>query len=431
MRGVANSSLFRGRRVPGIAVLVGVALFLGFLAAQLFAASHESVTTDKGVYTEGETAIISGSGYTPAEFLDVVVTRADGSIVTGDGTQTPGWDVVQADSAGDFTTTYFFNWPEDEPLIGLYTVEVWQNGVAHNLVNRLANDSFFYDDTGYPTNLKLVPSGLKVTASGTWQWDECATKQALKKHVGFAIDWGDGTGVPKPGSPPGKPTTSTHRDGVYPSDGGVPSSTTGWDNADHCDNQLTGDWGSLSHTYAAAGTFDICVIIYDVHISSTGHPHTTLPTTGNHSIDPWENTDNSFDRNLSTTELCVENVTVGSPTETPTNTPVPPTATFTNTPVPPTATFTNTPVPPTATFTNTPVPPTATLTNTPVVPPTSTNTPPGITPPPLGGSGVFPDVAGSGGSSPIALVTGIAVAVAAGATTLVGTAWYARRRAGR
>ncbi|MFN8439664.1 MAG: SdrD B-like domain-containing protein [Caldilineaceae bacterium] len=73
----------------------------------------------------------------------------------------------------------------------------------------------------------------------------------------------------------------------------------------------------------------------------------------------------------------------GSPTATPTNTPVPPTATPTNTKVPPTATPTNTPVPPTATPTNTPVPPTATPTNTKVPPtatPTNTPVPPTATP---------------------------------------------------
>ncbi|MCO5190544.1 MAG: proprotein convertase P-domain-containing protein [Anaerolineae bacterium] len=66
-------------------------------------------------------------------------------------------------------------------------------------------------------------------------------------------------------------------------------------------------------------------------------------------------------------EICVEDN--GSPTPTPTNTPVPPTPT--NTPVPPTPT--NTPIPPTPT--NTPIPPTPT--NTPV-PPTPTPAPDGL-----------------------------------------------------
>ena len=66
-------------------------------------------------------------------------------------------------------------------------------------------------------------------------------------------------------------------------------------------------------------------------------------------------------------EICVEDN--GSPTPTPTNTPVPPTPT--NTPVPPTPT--NTPIPPTPT--NTPIPPTPT--NTPVLP-TPTPAPDGL-----------------------------------------------------
>ena len=74
------------------------------------------------------------------------------------------------------------------------------------------------------------------------------------------------------------------------------------------------------------------------------------------------------------------------------------------------------------------LPPTPTPTATPTATATP-NVPPPTAPPPLGGSGLFPEVPGAGGSSmPIALVTGIAVAIAAGATTFAGAAWYARRR---
>lgn len=68
----------------------------------------------------------------------------------------------------------------------------------------------------------------------------------------------------------------------------------------------------------------------------------------------------------------------GTPTHTPTNTPLPPTATRTAT-----ATFTNTPLPPTTTATNTPPLSTATATNTATGTATATLTP-SVTPPTAG-----------------------------------------------
>ena len=67
-------------------------------------------------------------------------------------------------------------------------------------------------------------------------------------------------------------------------------------------------------------------------------------------------------------------------------------------------------------------------TSTPTVTPTPTPIKPGDVP--LGGSGVFPDVPGTGGSSgaDYGIVVGVLAAVTAGALALGGAAWYARRR---
>jgi len=142
----------------------------------------------------------------------------------------------------------------------------------------------------------------------------------------------------------------------------------------------------------------------------------------------------------------------GTPTPTPTATPITPTPTFTPvpptptfTPVPPTVTFT--PVPPTVTFT--PVPPTVTFTPTPTRTPTPTNTPvtPGPTPtpvpptpPPLTPTRP-PGVGGTVRLAPVAVAaetgappedstwpvgTYATLAGAVAAITLGG--WYARRR---
>ena len=67
-------------------------------------------------------------------------------------------------------------------------------------------------------------------------------------------------------------------------------------------------------------------------------------------------------------------------------------------------------------------------TPTPTVTPTPTDFKPGSVP--LGGSGLFPDVPGAGGSSGTGygIVAGVLAAVAVGALGLGGAAWYGRRR---
>ena len=68
---------------------------------------------------------------------------------------------------------------------------------------------------------------------------------------------------------------------------------------------------------------------------------------------------------------------------------------------------------------------------TPTATPTATPTPTPLSePPPLGGSGLFPEVPGAGGSSGVGygVVAGVLAAVTAGAIALGYVAWYARRR---
>ncbi|MDE3096924.1 MAG: hypothetical protein KGK07_13130 [Chloroflexota bacterium] len=420
-----------------VMLAAALAIALSLLAWQLLTSSHAgaasyTVVTDAQLYSPGDSVYITGAGYLANTSYDVVVVRPNGTIVNGSGTGAPGFDTVVSDSAGNISDVYILTKPSPA---GVYIVEVFASSdTTHSVLLALTS---FYDDTPYPLTISQTTSGLTVTVSGTWKWEGCISHSNSKKHVGFAIVWGDGTGVPNPYPPP-----AVSRDGVYPTGG--PSGT--WT---ACAPPGTGNWGPLTHTYASANSYQACVITYDVHFK-TPPP----PTTGEGSTNPWQNDDNSYDgyddEELAKRQQCVPvnpaptatpTATAGpatstpnpatatatatssghcdqnsctstpapataTPTPTATNTPVPPTATFTavptatNTPVPPTATFTavptatNTPVPPTATFTavptatNTPVPPTATFTavptatNTPVPPtatftavPTATNTP--------------------------------------------------------
>ena len=113
-----------------------VLLFVGVMATLLFAAYQslgtsaqegascsptgaETVATDQPDYSPGETAHITGSGYASLCDVTVRVTRPDESVVTGDGSGTPGSDIVSTDDEGNFAYDYILDGIE-----GSYTVDV-------------------------------------------------------------------------------------------------------------------------------------------------------------------------------------------------------------------------------------------------------------------------------------------------------------------
>jgi hypothetical protein len=87
-----------------------------------FTDNSYTVCTDKTDYTPGETVQISGSGFEANASLTVRVTRPDGSIVTGDGTFTPGSDNVTTNENGAVLYTYTL-----DGISGHYLVEMLDN----------------------------------------------------------------------------------------------------------------------------------------------------------------------------------------------------------------------------------------------------------------------------------------------------------------
>src|SRR5947209_397214 len=77
------------------ATLASLALFGGVASpasanAICAPTGNETVQTDQPNYPGGSVVHISGTGYASGCDVAVRVTRPDGSIVTGDGTETPG-----------------------------------------------------------------------------------------------------------------------------------------------------------------------------------------------------------------------------------------------------------------------------------------------------------------------------------------------------
>src|SRR4029453_10727776 len=102
---------------PPIGVLMGVlsiAFALGATGGTAYASGTpicaqtggEAVITDEPSYPSGSTVHISGTGYAPDCYVIVQVVRPDGSVVTGDGTNTQGSDTAIADAAGNMGYDY-------------------------------------------------------------------------------------------------------------------------------------------------------------------------------------------------------------------------------------------------------------------------------------------------------------------------------------
>jgi hypothetical protein len=100
--------------------------------------------------------------------------------------------------------------------------------------------------SGSPSTISVVQDGLTVHASGTWSWPEMDTNPKLS-YTGFAVSWGD--------------ITSGNTLGAYHLGDGTAATNVVMQIAIQGD---AGPWGPVDHTYATAGTYTVCAIIYDL-----------------------------------------------------------------------------------------------------------------------------------------------------------------------
>ncbi len=164
--------------------------------------------------------------------------------------------------------------------------------------------------TGKPATISASVSGSSVTVQGTWTWSSQATATAQYK-VGYAIDWGDvtngGNAVGTFHIGDGTAATNVVMTNVSPSSGS------------------SGSFGPTGHTYAAPGTYTICVLIYDVGPVLA----TSQPTSGQFSLvagGVGHNPDNSVQENLTPGTQCATvqvAAATATATATPTATPTP------------------------------------------------------------------------------------------------------------
>lgn len=140
-----------------------------------------------------------------------------------------------------------------------------------------------FADAPVATSIDVDVDGMTVTVSGDWAWQEkqdpCGPGTSTNRAVGWAADWGDGWDgnfVQSKGAPKG---TGYHMGG--PDDNLVSVSDANDGRGDcgaaapiplrHNDGPgVVGTWGPISHTYAAPGTYEICVVTYDVRYYGSG-----------------------------------------------------------------------------------------------------------------------------------------------------------------
>jgi hypothetical protein len=169
-------------------------------------------------------------------------------------------------------------------------------------------------DTGSSSALNVSVNGLSIQVSGTWTWPSNAANGQLH-YAGFAIDWGDvATGNQVGTFHIGDGTAATNV---------VMQPTTP-------DRGTSGSWGPVDHTYATAGTYTACVIMYDIG------PVKPFKTTGYHSLQaggPGHNVDNAVEHGNTAGAVCAT-FAVAAPTPVPTPTPVQSVLDATATPAP-------------------------------------------------------------------------------------------------
>lgn len=118
------------------------------------------------------------------------------------------------------------------------------------------------------TAVNVQVNGLTVTIDGTWQWTRncdagviAAASDTDFRDVGVAVDWSDPSAAGNevvPGLDVGTPTDNV----IHQRDAALVGTCSGTTDS-------SGSWGPISHTYAQAGTYEVCAVMYDIRLINT------------------------------------------------------------------------------------------------------------------------------------------------------------------
>ena len=156
------SQVLRLRFVGGGIALAVVALFAAYVVAHL--AGTPTVTTDASFYPPFSVVHISGSNLNANTSYDVVVQLPDGTVVVGDGSESPippaPYDTAVADGAGNLQFDYQLS-----DFSGLYNVYLYKSSdIGHNQVVAFTT---FWDPT-----LSQCADGSPHAVTCSWQFGD-------------------------------------------------------------------------------------------------------------------------------------------------------------------------------------------------------------------------------------------------------------------
>lgn len=144
------------------------------------------------------------------------------------------------------------------------------------------------------STVNVQVSGLTVTIDGTWQWTRncdagviAAASDTDFRDVGVAVDWSDPAAAGNevvPGLDVGTPTDNA----IHQRDAALIGTCSGTTDS-------SGSWGPISHTYAQAGTYEVCAVMYDIRLINTPADGRGSRVAGGAS--PAHNEDNSAEEN--------------------------------------------------------------------------------------------------------------------------------------
>jgi len=137
-------------------------------------------------------------------------------------------------------------------------------------------------DAPVATSIDVSVDGMTVTVSGDWSWADkdapCGPGTSANRAAGWAADWGagwDGNFVQSKGAPRG---TGYHMGDADDNAVRVSDANGGLGDCGEAapiplteeSGGVIGTWGPISYTYDAPGTYEICVVMYDVRYYGSG-----------------------------------------------------------------------------------------------------------------------------------------------------------------
>ncbi|MDD5435016.1 MAG: DUF11 domain-containing protein, partial [Nitrospira sp.] len=131
-----QNEYFRRRIVP--LALLFLLTFILNVTTLLAATGSEVIAPGQPEYMQGDIVYIYGNGFTPNQQVIVQVIRVDGSIVTGNGTETPGSDMITVDPLGSFIYPYLLDGGTPAQYFGTLTV----NAIDTATLTTLATTTF-------------------------------------------------------------------------------------------------------------------------------------------------------------------------------------------------------------------------------------------------------------------------------------------------